>query len=271
MGERKKHEQMYATMLGELGELQKLMTAQRAEAAQRQADGVAAKDAALRRLAALEAEKGSEKGDYLRMLEAARESEARLAAQVGVLRVPPVPRPAPPCLSPPRLSLPRLSPPRLSLPSPAPRPPAGRARARASAHPATCFLECFHSPVHTPPPFAPPLSVDRTRTRQVTELKAERLRRGEETVAALSALKAAVAGVFHDAQELNEQVSYHSRQYERLAIVVRELAGSAAAGRPLARPFEGYATEATAALHAFALKAQVMKETQQVLLAELDR
>ena len=105
----------------------------------------------------------------------------------------------------------------------------------------------------------------------MTELKAERLRRGEETVAALSALKAAVAGVVHDAQELNEPVSYHSRQYERLAIVVRELAGSAAAGRPLARPFEGYATEATAALHAFALKAQVMKETQQVLLAELDR
>ena len=95
VGERKKHEQMYATMLGELGELQKLMTAQRAEAAQRQADAVAAKDAALRRLAALEAEKGSEKGDYLRMLEAARESEARLAAQVGVSRVPPAPRP--PC------------------------------------------------------------------------------------------------------------------------------------------------------------------------------
>ena len=112
VGERKKHEQMYATMLGELGELQKLMTAQRAEAAQRQADGVAAKDAALRRLAALEAEKGSEKGDYLRMLEAARESEARLAAQVGVLRVPPVPRPAPASL--PRVSLSR-PPPRAPL------------------------------------------------------------------------------------------------------------------------------------------------------------
>jgi hypothetical protein len=242
VGERKKHEQMYATMLGELGELQKLMTAQRAEAAQRQADAVAAKDAALRRLAALEAEKGSEKGDYLRMLEAARESEARLAAQVGVLRVPPVPRPAPPC-----------------------------GASKGVCAPRNLLPRVLSSTRPYPTPFCPTPFVARTRTRQVTELKAERLRRGEETVAALSALKAAVAGVFHDAQELNEQVSYHSRQYERLAIVVRELAGSAAAGRPLARPFEGYATEATAALQAFALKAQVMKETQQVLLAELDR
>ena len=82
----------------------------------------------------------------------------------------------------------------------------------------------------------------------MTELKAERLRRGEETVAALSAIKAAATGVFDDARQLSERVAYQSRQHERLAIVVRELAGSAAEGRPLARPFEGYAAEATAAL-----------------------
>ena len=82
VGERKRHEQMYANMLTELAELQRLMTAQRAEAAQRQAAAVAGKEEALRRLAAVEADKGAEKEDLARTLEATRESEARLAAQV---------------------------------------------------------------------------------------------------------------------------------------------------------------------------------------------
>ena len=41
-------------------------------------------------------------------------------------------------------------------------------------------------------------------------------------------------------------------------------------GRPINLPFEGYTHEVTQALQAFSLKVQVLKETQQILLVELD-
>ena len=49
--ERKKHERMYAEMLVQVGELQKLLSAQRTEAAGRFAEVVKSKDLALQRVA----------------------------------------------------------------------------------------------------------------------------------------------------------------------------------------------------------------------------
>ena len=51
LSERKKHERMYAEMLVQVGELQKLLSAQRTEAAGRFAEAVKSKDQALQRVA----------------------------------------------------------------------------------------------------------------------------------------------------------------------------------------------------------------------------
>ena len=51
LSERKKHERMYAEMLVQVGELQKLLGAQRSEAASRFAEVVKSKDQALQRVA----------------------------------------------------------------------------------------------------------------------------------------------------------------------------------------------------------------------------
>ena len=51
LSERKKHERMYAEMLVQVGELQKLLSVQRTEAANRFAEVVKSKDQALQRVA----------------------------------------------------------------------------------------------------------------------------------------------------------------------------------------------------------------------------
>ena len=108
---------------------------------------------------------------------------------------------------------------------------------------------------------------------RLTELRAEMARKGEHFVAVLSAIKSTVSGLTVEARGLSEQINYLAMQQQRLGVVVHELAGRGTvegAARPMSRPFEGYTTEVTQALQAFALKVQLLKEAQQGLTAELD-
>ena len=96
---------------------------------------------------------------------------------------------------------------------------------------------------------------------------------GEHFVQVLSAIKNTATGLMVEARSLSEQINYLAMQQQRLGVVVHELAGregGGGGGRPMSRPFEGYTTEVTQALQAFAMKIQRLKETQQSLTVELD-